>query len=223
MRGTSTRKIREVNDDGVYAKLYATDVDRLLRMLGVRKRRMRLVPPSPVCNDAEFANSGLERLWLSRKVADRGPVGLLLGLNPSTAGAADTDHTITKEIEFARRWGWSGFWKGNLFTCVETYSAKLKGLRYETAIGLYGNMVLENMIPLAAEIVVCWGTNVPKQHKHRVAQVCSFIRTLRRPGTAVRCFGLSKDGDPVHPLRLGYETRLVPFNLPEPPPSRREE
>ena len=184
---------------------------------------MRLVPPSPVCNDAEFSGDGRERLWLSRKVANVDHVGLIIGLNPSRAGAAleDTDHTITKEMEYARRWGWSGFWKANLFTCIETYSANLKNLSFETAVGTHGTLVLEALIPLAPEIVVCWGANVPKLNRHRIAQVCSHIRMLKRPDASVMCFGLSKGGDPVHPLMSSYETRLVPFELPAERASRR--
>ncbi len=186
---------------------------------------MRLVPPSPVCDDAEFSADGLERLWLSRKVAEAGPVGLIIALNPSRAGAAreDTDHTITKEIEFARRWGWSGFWKANLFTCIETYSANLKNLSFETAVGQWGTVVLEAMIPLAPEIVVCWGANVPKQKRHRISSVCERIRLMKRPEARVLCFGLSKGGFPVHPLMLGYDTPLVPFELPQARPSRGDE
>lgn len=178
---------------------------------------MRLLPPSPVRSDAEFTGDGLERLWLSRKVAESGPVGLIIGLNPSRAGAAveDTDHTITKEMEYARRWGWSGFWKGNLFSCIETYSAKLKNMAFDTAVGTYGTQVLQAMIPLAPVIVVCWGSAVPRLKRHRVSAVCEMIRVLKRPEAEVFCFGVSQGGDPMHPLRLSYETKLREFELPE--------
>jgi hypothetical protein len=182
---------------------------------------MRLLPPTPVCDDAEFVNAGLERIWLSRRVADAGPVGLFIGLNPSTAGATETDHTITKEKEFARRWGWSGFWKGNLFTCVETYSANLKNLRLETAVGEQGDAVLGTMVLVAPEIVVCWGNNVPKDKRARITDVLHMIATLKRVDVPVRCFGLSKEGAPMHPLMLSYETQLVDFELPGKRVSRR--
>ncbi len=191
----------------------------------------RLIPPSPVTDDAEFSEDGLERLWLSRKVERKvgaplsGHVGLIIGLNPSRAGAAreDTDHTITKEIEFASRWGWSGFWKVNLFTCIETYSANLKNLSFETAVGRWGTVVLEAVIPIAPAIVVCWGSAVPKKKLHRIAAVCERIRLMKRPDATVSCFGTSKAGYPIHPLRLSYDTPLVPFELPDGRPGRRDE
>lgn len=181
---------------------------------------MRLIPPSPVCDDAEFSADGLERLWLSRKVERQvgaplnGHVGLIIGLNPSTAGAAENDATIRKEIEFARRWGWSGFWKANLFTHIETDSTKLKKMSYLEACGSHGSDVLEALIPVAAEIVVCWGASVPKHMTHRIPAVCARLRVLRQPAAKVLCFGLSKGGHPVHPLYLSYETELIPFDLP---------
>lgn len=188
---------------------------------------MRLIPPSPVSDDAEFTPDGLERLWLSRRVAETGPVGLVIALNPSTAGATveSNDHTIKKMAVFTKQWGWSGFWMVNLFTCIETYSAKLKNLSFESAVGRYGTQVLEYTIPLAEQIVVCWGSAVPKNKRHRVPAVETRLRVLRREGTPVFCFGRSKAGDPVHPLRLSYETHLVPYKISTHalPVSRRDE
>ncbi len=184
---------------------------------------MRLRPTLPACDDAEFSNNGTERLWLSRKVADEGPVGLIIGLNPSTAGASveSNDHTIKKETEFARRWGWGGFWKANLFTCIETYSRNLKNMTYAQACGEHGIAVLHNMIPHAHEIVVCWGAGVPKPMRPRIELVCTRIRQLKQSATRVLCFGASKGGDPVHPLYLSYDTELVEFELPPERASRR--
>lgn len=174
----------------------------------------RLLPPEQICDDAEFDGT-THRLWLSRKVADDGPVGLIIGLNPSTAGATDDDHTIRKEKEFARRWGWSGFWKINLFTVIETDSRKLTDFDYRTAVGKYGSAVLETFIPRAWIIVVCWGAAVPKHMRHRVPAVCTHVRHLKANGSMVFCFGTSKEGHPKHPLRLGYDTKIEPFALAE--------
>lgn len=187
----------------------------------------RLEPPSPICADAEFANGGLERLWLSRKVADDGPVGLIIGLNPSTAGASveTNDQTIKKMTVFTRQWGWSGFIMANLFTYIETKSAKLKNLAYHKAVGEYGDRVLERVIYQVPHIVCAWGAAVPKQKRHRVSAVQSYLRVLARPDAQLWCFGLAKDGSPVHPLMLGYDTKLVPYVLPDAPrvASRRDD
>jgi hypothetical protein len=184
---------------------------------------VRILPPLPICDDAEFSNDDTERLWLSRKVADSGPVGLIIGLNPSTAGATleSNDHTIKKETEFSRRWGWGGFWKGNLFTAIETYSQNLKNMTFRQACGEHGSDVLEAMLPHAHEIVVCWGAAVPQHMSHRISSVCTRIRMLKQPGARVLCFGTTKNGHPVHPLYLSYDTPMVEFELPIERASRR--
>lgn len=184
---------------------------------------MRLLPPLPVCDDAEFSNNGTERLWLSRKIADTGPLGLVIGLNPSTAGASSEtdDPTIKKLKGFGRGWGWGGLWMSNLFVFIETYSQNLKNVDYRTACGEFGSDVLERMIPHADEIVLCWGSAVPKLMSHRISAVLTRVSMLKRPEVRVLCFGTSKNGHPTHPLYLSYETRMVEFELPPERASRR--
>lgn len=175
---------------------------------------IRLHPPQPICDDAEF-DGDTHRIWLSRKIADSGPVGIIMGLNPSTAGAHNDDQTIRKEKEYARRWGWSGFWKINLFTVIETHSRKLGDFDFKTAVGFHGSDVIEACLPLVdGPIVVCWGAAVPKTMTHRIHSVCVRIRALKRPESPVLCFGTTKLGFPIHPSRLSYDTQLVPFELP---------
>lgn len=183
--------------------------------------RPRFEPPDPICDDAEFWHDGdlrMQRIWLSRKVADAGPVGLIIGLNPSTAGASvlTNDHTIKKLTVFSRQWGWSGFWMTNLFTHIETKSAKLKALSFDDAVGPYGSVVLDKLIPRSPHIVVCWGSAVPTLLRHRARSVLRRIQLLAQEGASISCFGTSKDSSPVHPLRLSYDTKLVPFLIESP-------
>ena len=150
-------------------------------------------------------------------------VGLIIGLNPSTAGAKEDDHTIRKEKEFTRRWGWSGFWKANMFVCIETHSKKLKQMPLAVATGhTAADRVLEELIPRVPVIVVCWGSAVPKEHRSRIQLVCEKIRLFKDPIATVLCFGLSQDGNPLHPLMLSYDTPLMPYLLPGRRPSRRD-
>ena len=182
------------------------------------------LPSWPAVDDAEFSGDGLHRLWLSRRVADDGPVGVVLGLNPSKADAKTDDHTITKLRVFTKRWGWSGFWMINLFTCIETHSWKLKQRHPRgDLLHEHAESVLRHALPNTRAIVVCWGAAVPQHAAWRVGEVCSLIRDLRLSTTPVRCFGVTKDGSPVHPLRLAYSTPMVMFELPAERPSRRDE
>lgn len=171
---------------------------------------IRLLPSLPIVSDAEFSPCGDFRYWLSRPARGDGPVGLIVGLNPSKAGVTDTDHTITKEIEFASRWGWSGFWKGNLFARISTESAVLKSIEYDALVGPENDAVLAAMAAQVSEIVVCWGNNVPRLKRIRINMVMGLLRKAS-PSARFRCFGVSNQGNPVHPLRLAYSTELQPW------------
>lgn len=174
---------------------------------------IRLFPPSPVVSDAEFSSCGDFRYWLSRPARGAGPLGLIVGLNPSKAGVTDTDHTITKEIEFTSRWGWSGFWKGNLFGRISTDSSALKSIDYDALVGPENDAVLFAMAQRVSEIVVCWGNNVPRLKRFRIGAVMRLLREAS-PGARFSCFGVTNQGNPVHPLRLAYSTEMQPWGSP---------
>lgn len=59
-------------------------------------------------------------------------------------------------------------------------------------------------------IVPCWGnvSKIPKQHRKRARLISEYINTFDVP---VKCFGLTKSGDPKHPLMLGYNTPLIDY------------
>jgi len=182
---------------------------------------VRLRPPSPICDDAEFSEDGKRRYWLSRHVAPSGPVGLYLGLNPSTAGADRDDHTVRKWSGFARRFGWTGYWVGNVSTHIEPHSKKLKQLSQAELVGPDDNAVLEALIAGADHIVLCWGNGIPSPILWRANEVLSLVYARARP-SAVSMFGLSKKGQPVHPLTLGYDTPLQGYYPPPERASRRD-
>ena len=166
----------------------------------------RLAPPQIIGDDAEFREDGVHRYWLSRRVAPEGPVGLFLALNPSTAGAIGDDATVRKWKGFARRWGWSGFWVGNLFTFIETKSARLRELASYHVCDDASDKVLIAMLQRAPEVVLCWGNNVPKHLSSRIGAVLDLLQEHQPTGASVSTFGLSKSGQPMHPLMLSYET-----------------
>lgn len=179
---------------------------------------MRLCPPLPVVDDAEFGTGDEHRYWLSRRNPDvhaAGPVGLCLALNPSKAGVTGDDPTVRKWRGFTTRWGWSGFWVGNLFAFVETESSKLRQLGYEHAIGRHNDAVLISMIQVAPEILLCWGNNVPDRLKGRVSAVLDLVLTQKQPSATVSHLGLTAQGAPWHPLRLGYDTPRQPWVFKE--------
>lgn len=177
---------------------------------------LRLFPhwPGLPRNDAEFSPDLRCRYWLSRidvMANALAPVGLLIGLNPSKAGADKNDQTITKELGFAKRWGWSGFWKANLFAHIETESAKLRELAYDYAVGDRNDDVLKEMVARAPEIVLCWGDSCPKQMRIRIAVVLGIVQKFKPHSCQVFTLGLTASGQPRHTSRIGYDTARVPW------------
>ena len=157
---------------------------------------------------AVLSDCGLYRYRLERSVAESGPVYAFFGVNPSTADAAVDDATVRKWRGFVTRWGGSRFIVGNVFAYRST---DVKALATAAdPIGRLNNDHLKRIIEEADILVPCWGdqTKVPaelRMHFHWMRQV------LAEAGKPVQSFGLSKGGFPMHPLMLGYDTRLVPL------------
>lgn len=176
---------------------------------------LRLFPPLKRANDAEFSPDGRCRYWLTRivEVGMLPYVGLFIGLNPSKAGAVDNDQTIRKEIGFASRWGWSGFWKANLFAHVETESALLRELAYDYAVGDRNDDCLKEMVARAPEIVLCWGDSCPPMMRIRIAVVLGIVQKFKPHSCQVFTLGLTTSGQPRHTSRIGYDTARVPWRV----------
>lgn len=134
-----------------------------------------------------------------------GPVYAFFGVNPSTADAALDDATVRKWSGFVKRWGGSRYIVGNVFAYRATDVRELA--RCADPVGR-DNLAYLTMICAEADILVpCWGneTKVPKALRHHFRITMDALRGLAKP---VKTFGLSKDGDPLHPLMLGYNTAL---------------
>lgn len=141
-------------------------------------------------------------LW---RIWDRSlPIGAFIGLNPSTATAETDDHTIRKEIGFATRWGWGGFYKFNLFAFRSTDP---KGMwAAEDPVGPSNDEAFAGIKGRGfVAVVAAWGA-----FKHRRA-TARIARVLAGPlrDVPLWCIGEpTPDGYPRHPLMLGYERTL---------------
>ena len=63
-------------------------------------------------------------------------------------------------------------------------------------------------------LVPCWGDRgkVPKSMHNDLDRMRAWLVTMAQDtGKRVACFGLTKGGDPMHPLMLAYSTPLQPL------------
>lgn len=149
---------------------------------------------------------GTFRYRLERDVGMIGPVYAYFGVNCSTADHQVDDNTVKRWIGFTKLFGGRRFIVGNPFAFR---SSKVKDLSAAMdAIGPDNDVHLAKIIADADVLVPCWGpkTKVPKRLRYRFDEVESMLRESRKP---VKVFGLSKDGDPLHPLMLSYSVQLV--------------
>lgn len=147
------------------------------------------------------------RYWLLRVWDDSLPVICFIGVNPSTADEKEDDPTIRREIEFAKREGFGGMLKLNLYAFRATepavmWKAQRTGVDIiggdrNHAVNLRG-YALSFGCPV---IVAAWG----RHGKKRGPQVA-------RDWPGMKCFGKNGDGTPKHPLYLKADTEIVEYD-----------
>lgn len=158
---------------------------------------------------AVISPCGLYRYRLERTVAMAGPVYAFFGINPSTADANLDDATVRKWIGFTKVWGGSRFIVGNVFAFRST---DVKALA--DAADPFGDDIGDHVTSIIEEadiLVPCWGRTdkVPPQLRHAFDVLMDALVSSGKP---VMHFGLTKGGDPKHPLMLGYDTPLTPWS-----------
>ena len=163
---------------------------------------------------AVLSPCGLYRYRLERSVGMDGPVFAFFGINPSTADATENDPTVRKWIGFTKTWAGSRFIVGNVWPLR---SKNVKALATATKwkhIDRENWQHLEQMVAEADVLVPCWGDRgkVPRAMHNDLDRLRAWLVTQgQATGKPVRCFGLTKGGDPMHPLRLAYSTELQPL------------
>lgn len=155
---------------------------------------------------AIFSDCGLFRYRLEREGLPNGIVIAYLGVNGATAGPVKNDHTVTKWHGFTLLNKGSRMIVGNPFAFCATNVRELA--LAADPIGPDNDMHLAQIIADADLLVPGWGprTKVPKRLRYRYDEVEAMLVASGKP---MKCFGLSKSGDPLHPLMLGYDTPLI--------------
>lgn len=157
---------------------------------------------------AVISPCGLYRYRLDREVQEHGIVAAFFGVNGSTAGPIEEDQTTRKWLGFSRRNCFSRYITGNPFA-FRARDVKLLA-QIDDPVGPENAKYLVEIIAEADVLIPCWGRRdkVPKELHHHFDRL---MQQLIDSGKPVLIFGLTKDGDPKHPLTLDYLTPLVPW------------
>ena len=153
---------------------------------------------------ADFNEDRTRRYRLWRLTGLRGQVVLFVMLNPSDADETEDDPTLRRCIGFAERWRCSRIEVVNAFTAVTSAPSELK--RLVTTADSEDDEYLRRGLSACDFVVAAWGRN--GTYLGRDKQVRGLLRESGKP---VYCFGVTKNGQPEHPLYIPYARALVPF------------
>lgn len=166
---------------------------------------------------AVISDCGRYRYRLGREWNPDLPKVCFVMVNPSKADAVRPDPTITRCIGFARSWGgaeggpFGGIDVVNLFALRSTDVTELKraSARGEDVIGPLNDQAITEAAAFAGLVVCAWGVKakIPKRHVARPWHVTHKVLK----GFSLFCLGLTKCGQPGHPLMLAGVTPLVEY------------
>lgn len=148
---------------------------------------------------AVISECGKYRYELHRTWDESRPKVLFVMLNPSTADAELDDPTIRRCIGFAKTWGYGGIMVGNMFAYRATDPNELKNMPVDPEVNDINHQVLMKMHWAAKETVFAFG-NPPV---YRNLPMNGMNRTYH--------LGLTKAGNPKHPLYLKGDTQMQEF------------
>lgn len=165
----------------------------LAEWAGERDLDFRHDPAS--CNGAVFSRCGSYRYLLWRMAKGRGRLLSIGMLNPSTADEMCDDPTIARCRSLARRGGYSGVLVWNLFAWRATDPADLR--RADEPVGPENDAAMALALDLCRRPLLAWGN-----HGRRLGRSAEVLGQLATRGTSIAALGLTKAGEPRHPLYM---------------------
>lgn len=160
---------------------------------------------------AHFSDCRRYRFGLWREWGDATKRLVVLGVNPSKADEVRPDHTISKLLEFGRRWGFGELYMLNLFPYVST---DVLGLLHEDARAMLpeNDRHIGQVVEGASRIVFAWGKH-PSAVKPAISKRAFEVKrmVMKSSTCEIGTFGYNGDGSPKHPLMLPYTTPFLPL------------
>jgi len=161
----------------------------------------------PKASGAVISRDGKYRYKLSRCWTPGSDRAVWIMLNPSTADAVEDDATIRRCISFAKQWGCGGIEVYNLFALRSPHPTRIEIV--DDPVGPDNDRWLSAAARTTGIVIAAWGAcNTPLQLK-RANEVIKFL--VRDRHVFLSTLGLTKGGQPRHPLYVRNDTRLSPL------------
>jgi hypothetical protein len=136
------------------------------------------------------------------------PVLVAVMLNPSAADEFANDPTVERVCRRAKKLGFGGVIVLNAFAYRET--DRLKMLKVADPVGPENDIHITGILRAARAggwtVFAGWGAD--GGHRGRDRQV---LELCRRAGVELQCLRLTKDGQPQHPLYIGYDQPFMAY------------
>ena len=163
---------------------------------------------TPSNSGCQWSLDRLYRYWLYRHIEpEKIRLRACIGLNPSTADETTDDRTVRRLAVRAHEDGFAEFVMLNLFAYRSTDPDKM--LHAKDPVGATTDAHIIGWCRQAEQIILCWGNH--GSHLGRSAQVLEMLRPY---ASKLYCFGLTKSGEPRHPVRMAKNTPLVKWEYP---------
>jgi hypothetical protein len=152
-------------------------------------------PSTAIYSPCERYRYALTRIWdaTGRKVS-------FVMLNPSTATEVQNDPTVERCERRARVLGFGSFRVTNIFAWRDTDPRAMRAAA--DPIGPENDAAIADAALWADQIVCGWGAH--GEHLDRGVQVENLLRATDLP---LHHLGLTKAGQPKHPLYIGYRVQ----------------
>ena len=147
---------------------------------------------------ADFSKCRKYRYTLWRTWDVSKPKVMFLGLNPSTADEVKNDPTVTRCINYSKRWGYGGMYMMNIFSFRTTYPIELK--KATNPIGDKNNFWIKKIYRNVDKCIGAWGND--GEFKNRSEDIFKLIPKLY-------CLKINSSGQPAHPLYLKSDLKPV--------------
>ena len=149
---------------------------------------------------AEFSPDRVHRYALWRTWDKLKGITMFIGLNPSTADEVKNDPTVSRCINYAKRWDYGGMIMSNIFAYRATDPKVMKNA--EEPVGPENNQWLLKLAKEANLIVAVWGN-----HGEFMARGKAVISLFG--GIELHCLAINKTGHPKHPLYCNSSLKPV--------------
>ena len=168
-----------------------------------------------------FSECGCYRWILKRELLTGKKSIVFIGLNPSKANSSNNDRTLTRIINFCTRWNYKNIYVINLFGLIAKSPIQLS--KSNEPIGGNNNLITIKSLEFWRENNNCdlwlgWGDKGQLDGRDR--RVLKLIKNFSNSKSKennyskrVLSLGLSKKGNPRHPLHMPNQSLLRRFDL----------